>query len=374
MLTEQQCSLIEAGLTEEVEPRKIAAYLCLHMGLMLSEVAALRRADIDLSGSRIVLHSYVGKPEGSEPNASVELLPLEEPRILPIPPHVRRFLAQYMGLYPSGNCFILSGKTAVPAFYLMQNLLTSINLKYKLGSPLSASDLRNAFIRRCIQAGMDLYSLCAYIGIKQPNVIVKRFGQYFTPRLDQVELLENYIGDSSSDHDFRQDSPKQMNLLILGAGSQGPVVREIAEAIGIFDEIAFLDDNPNNQLAIGPLREAEKLKKRFPMAVVSFGDSRLREHWMNTCESLGYILPTLIHPSATISPAAAMERSVVVEARCIVSAGAVIGRGALLSGASVIEVGAHIGKFVHIGSSAIVSKNMEVPDYLRVASGVVVRD
>ena len=42
MLTEQQCNLIERSLNEDVEPRKVAAYLCLHMGLMLSEVSALR--------------------------------------------------------------------------------------------------------------------------------------------------------------------------------------------------------------------------------------------------------------------------------------------------------------------------------------------
>ena len=42
MLTEHQCQLIEKELTEHPEPRKVGAYLCLNMGLMLSEVCALR--------------------------------------------------------------------------------------------------------------------------------------------------------------------------------------------------------------------------------------------------------------------------------------------------------------------------------------------
>ena len=42
MLTEQQCEKIEKGLTAQVEPRRVAAYLCLHMGLTLAEAAALR--------------------------------------------------------------------------------------------------------------------------------------------------------------------------------------------------------------------------------------------------------------------------------------------------------------------------------------------
>ena len=47
MLTEQQCNLIERNLNEDVESRKMAAYLCLYMGLMPSEVSALRWRDIN---------------------------------------------------------------------------------------------------------------------------------------------------------------------------------------------------------------------------------------------------------------------------------------------------------------------------------------
>lgn len=43
MLTDEQCSIINRHLTENVEPRKVAAYLCLNMGLLLGEVTALRR-------------------------------------------------------------------------------------------------------------------------------------------------------------------------------------------------------------------------------------------------------------------------------------------------------------------------------------------
>lgn len=45
MLTDKQCSIINRHLTENVEPRKVAAYLCLNMGLLLGEVTALRRQD-----------------------------------------------------------------------------------------------------------------------------------------------------------------------------------------------------------------------------------------------------------------------------------------------------------------------------------------
>lgn len=164
-----------------------------------------------------------------------------------------------------------------------------------------------------------------------------------------------------------------MNLLILGAGSQGPVVKEIAEAIGIFEEIAFLDDDPNNPLAIGPLADCSRLQRRFPMAIASFGDSQLRKHYIDLLESLGYVVPTLKHPSATISPSAVIDRSVVIEARCIISANTVIGRGAIISSAAVIEAGAKVGDFSHIGASATVAKGAVVSDSRRISAGTIVQ-
>jgi len=376
MLTEQQCKLIEIGLTKDVEPRKAAAYLCLHMGLMLAEVAALRWQDIDLDAGTVELRNIIGRPEGGDNTAPVTFMPYDAPRTLPMPPHVKRYLTENSDLYKNSQCFILTGGAEIPAFYPMQNILSSICNKYKVARNLSAMDLRNAFIRRCIQSGMDLFSLCTYIGIRQPNVIVKRFSEYFVSRLDSINVLEKYSADyvpPESKVEPESMGPKGMNLLILGAGSQGPVVKEIAEAIGVFRKIDFLDDDPDNKLAIGPLSDLEKLTSRYPMAIPSFGNSLLRMKYMDILESLGYVVPGLTHPSATVSPNANVERSVVIEARSVVSAGAELKRGVLVSSASVVGVGAHIGQFAHIGSSVTVEKNAVVPAYTRVPSGAVIR-
>lgn len=255
----------------------------------------------------------------------------------------------------------------------MQNILTSVAAKVKLGGPLSATDLRNAFIRRCIQSGMDLYSLCIYIGIRQPNVIANRFAEYFTPTYQTIDQIEHFsVDDQSPLPDAEHDKAKRMNLLILGAGSQGAVIKEIAEAIGVFHEIAFLDDDSDNKLAIGPLSELRNLVNTYPLAIPSFGDCGLRKQYMDMCEQHGYIVPSLTHPNATVSPAAMIERSVVIEARSVVAAGAVIGRGALISSGSVIGSGAQIGEFAHVDVSATVEKNVVIAPLSYVPSGTVI--
>jgi UDP-N-acetylbacillosamine N-acetyltransferase len=68
------------------------------------------------------------------------------------------------------------------------------------------------------------------------------------------------------------------NLLILGAGGHGRVVREVAEAMGVFDKIDFLDDN--SEIEIGTLEDNEKLFGEYKYAFPAFGDSNLRMKWM----------------------------------------------------------------------------------------------
>lgn len=368
MLSEKQVNLIEAGMTEDVEPRKVAAYLCLHMGLMLAEVTALQLEDIDLNTGVLTLRNVA--------SATGVITALDESRPLPMPPHVQRYLKRHNDLYNSSDCYILTGETTIPPFYHMQNVLTSICMKYKVGDTLSASDLRNAFIRRCIQCDMDLYSICAYIGIKQPNIIAKRFAEYFEPKLDSVGALDKYSADYESLQlvqipEFK--GPKRMNLLILGAGSQGPVVKEIAEAIGMFDEIAFLDDDTNNKLAIDTCEHYQRYLSKYPIAIPSFGDSYLRQKWIDRLEESGFVLPRLIDPSARVSTSAVVKEAVVIEAKSIISAGSVVSRGDIVSAGAVLDANSKLEEYVHIGAAATVSKNAVVSAYTRISSGTVVK-
>ena len=65
-----------------------------------------------------------------------------------------------------------------------------------------------------------------------------------------------------------------LNLLILGAGSHGQEVREIAESLHIFQKIDFLDDDTNKLEAIGSWGDIEELKDDYNMAIVAVGNGR----------------------------------------------------------------------------------------------------
>lgn len=369
MLTEMQCATIEQCLCSDLEPRKAAAYLCLHMGLMLSEVAALRVRDFDPAFAVADIR-YTASKSGDGDAMRLEVADM--PRTLPVPPHVRRYMRSCAGLYSGPDCFIMSGEMEPPPFYLMQNVLNSVNRRHAVGATLSAMDLRNAFIRRCIQEGMDLYSICAYIGIRQPNVILKRFSAYFRPNFDKLTELGRYSGAAEDDGARVYGGKRGMNLLILGAGSQGPVVREIAEALGIFTRIAFLDDDASNKLAIGPLSDYERLREIFPAAIPSFGNSALRGEYYNRLIAAGYAIPRLIHPTATISSSdVELGEGAVVEAKVIIANDVTVGENVILSAGCVLDRGCVIGKNCHVGCACTVTRGSVVPDGYRIPAGTV---
>ncbi len=370
MLTESQCTKIEKALTEEVEPRKVGAYLCLYMGLAVNEVTALRVSDINFETSLLNVDNVViSRGKGS--SRVNELAHVEYSRVLSIPSFVVRYLKNHLNLYSDPSCFIVSGDVEVPGPYLLQNLLFSINNKYLIAGSLTAIMLRRAFIRRCIELGTDLYTISYFTGIKQVGEIQKQFAGYFNPHPESVEMLEKYTIEYVNEETPFSTTGKRMNLLILGAGSQGHVVKEIAEASNMFEKIDFLDDNTEIKEVIDICYNFKKYVNRYPIAIPSFGDCELRAKWIERLEGAGFILPKLVHPMATVSPNAYLDAGVTIEAKCTIGTNSKIGKGCIISSGAIIDPNAIIEEYCHIDSSATVKKNSIVRKYAKVKSGVI---
>ncbi len=370
MLSENQCMIVEEALTKDVEPRKLAAYLCLHMGLTVSEATALRLRDLDLDAGELTIRNTLVRTEPCS-SSKFEIAEEDSQRTLPMPPHVQKLFKKHLGFYADADCFIVNGEHSVVGAHLLQNMLFSLNRKYAIAENLTAIKLRNAFVRRCIQSGVDLYTIGAYVGIKQIGEIQKKFAEFLVPHPERVSVLEKYAAG------YRQPerSPagaKRMNLLILGAGSQGPVVKETAQALGVFNAIAYLDDDPDNKLAIDSCENYKKYVDLYPIAIPSFGNCELRARWIDRLEKAGFILPTLIHPMATVSPSAVVEEGTIVEMKAIVSTNARIKHGCIVSSGAVVDVNAVVSENTHVGSAATVKKNAVVPPYTVISSGDVV--
>lgn len=157
------------------------------------------------------------------------------------------------------------------------------------------------------------------------------------------------------------------NLLIIGAGGHGNVIKEIAEDIG-YERIGFIDDiNPN---ALGKIKDVEKFKN-YQEAFVSIGNNTIRNKLLSLLKEVGYHIPILIHPTAYVSKSAVIEEGTVIEPKAIVNTHTKVGKGSIVSVGAIIDHDVSLGKCVHINAGAIVKAGGKVEDFEKLDAGKV---
>lgn len=84
---------------------------------------------------------------------------------------------------------------------------------------------------------------------------------------------------------------------------------------------------------------------------------------------LGFCLPTIVSPTAWVSPHADLGAGSIVMHGAIVNAGAHVGDNCIINTRAVIEHGARIGDHCHISTGALVNGGVEVGEGSFVGSG-----
>ena len=166
------------------------------------------------------------------------------------------------------------------------------------------------------------------------------------------------------------------NLLIIGAGIYSLVAKEIAESMGCFERIAFVDDQakktPNGLPVIGTSSGLEQLRKEFSYVIVAIGNASVRLRLLEQVEQqYGFQVETLISPHAYISPTARIAGGCIVEPMAVVHAQVALDAGCIVSAGAVINHAAKCGKAVHVDCNAVVAGNTAVPSGTKVYSCTV---
>lgn len=169
-----------------------------------------------------------------------------------------------------------------------------------------------------------------------------------------------------------------MKLLIAGGGGHGHVVADLAEATGAFEQIAFLDDGepgrpPPTWLVVGKFSDLASLAGGFDTCIAATGDARLRLEFLDQAEAQGYRIPTLVHPTAAVSPRATLGAGTVVCAKAVVAVGAVVGRGCIVNTGATVDHDCVLGEGVHICPGAHLAGNVEIGSRAWFGIGAVAR-
>lgn len=162
-----------------------------------------------------------------------------------------------------------------------------------------------------------------------------------------------------------------MKLLIIGAGGHGKVVREVAEALGIFEQIEFVDDN--NELAIGKIEDLEKLRETYEVAFPAIGNNELRRKILMILQEQGYYIPTLIHPTAYVSASAEVLGGTIIEPKAIVNANSKIEQGCIISVGAIVDHDVIVEQCAHVNAGAICKAGSSVEMEKKLEAGQVVK-
>ena len=164
-------------------------------------------------------------------------------------------------------------------------------------------------------------------------------------------------------------------LLILGAGGYGRTIADVARQLGCYQKIAFLDDGREGVPGVLGICEdflqfADEATEMYP----AFGSNATRMSWMERLEEHGIRVPTLVHPTAYVSPLATLYAGVTVLPGAVVNTGVTVEQGCIINIGALIDHDSVIEPGCHLAPGAIVKAENRIPAFSKIDSGTVIEN
>ncbi len=150
-------------------------------------------------------------------------------------------------------------------------------------------------------------------------------------------------------------------IVLIGDGGHARAVRDVIESLNGYSislggrpHIAHVVEDSRK---LGP-EDWGKLYHKYKRYVIAIGQiksAQLRVDAVDQIERYRVQFPTLISPSAYVSPTASIGQGVVIMHNAVVNAGAVINDFCIVNTGAVIEHDAEVFNFCHISTAAVVN-------------------
>lgn len=179
--------------------------------------------------------------------------------------------------------------------------------------------------------------------------------------------------------------PIQLPSIVgIGAGGHCKVIIEIIRRTGSWKIAGLLDADPakkgkcisgieilgNDDLASALAHQG--VRAAF-IGIGSVVATQLRRHVFVRCRDLGFELPVLTHPSASVAFDIEIGVGTCIMPGAIVNPGASIGECAIINSGSIIEHDCEISSFAHVSPGAVLGGSVFVGEGAHVGIGSVVR-
>ncbi len=161
-------------------------------------------------------------------------------------------------------------------------------------------------------------------------------------------------------------------LLILGAGGYGKTIADVARQLGVYEKIAFLDDGKTGPEILGSCEEYAMFAGENTDMYPAFGNNEARMDWLERLTQEDIPVPTLIHPSAYVSPSASVHSGTVVLPKAVVNTGVTVEEGCIVNIGALIDHDCILGAGTHVGPGAVIKAENKIPAGSKIEAGEVI--
>lgn len=157
-------------------------------------------------------------------------------------------------------------------------------------------------------------------------------------------------------------------MILYGASGHAKVIIDILEASGIAIDF-IVDDNPLLGELLG--YEVRRNTGSYNEAIIAIGSNEIRRKIAESVSVNRYI--TAIHPSAIVSPRAAIGVGTVVMQGSIIQSSSLIGCHCIVNSGASVGHDCVLSDFVHVAPHATLAGNVHVGAGTWIGAGSVVR-
>jgi sugar O-acyltransferase (sialic acid O-acetyltransferase NeuD family) len=169
-------------------------------------------------------------------------------------------------------------------------------------------------------------------------------------------------------------------LVIAGAGGHAKVIIEAVRTHGRWIVAALTDPVIRGEVlgvpVVGTDEELPRLRQQgLAAGLVGVGSIRLptlRVELFQRLREVGFVLPSVYHFRATVSPTAEVGEGTVVLAGAVINAQARVGRNVIVNTGAIIEHDCVIGDHVHVAPRSVVGGGAAIEARVHVGMGAII--
>ena len=176
---------------------------------------------------------------------------------------------------------------------------------------------------------------------------------------------------------------RKPNLILIGAGGHCRSCIDVIEQegkfrigglIGLSNEVGT---KPFGYEVITTDSGAGELTKLFPFALIALGQihsAELRVRLFRQMNLVGFRFPSIIAPTASVSPRATIGAGTIVMHGATINAGAVIGDNCIVNSNALIEHDSQVAHHCHVSTGAILNGGTSIGQGSFIGSGAILRE